>query len=340
MIKSICIVRLSALGDVLMALPLARLLQKHYPEASLSWVISRPAFDLVEGISDIEWIVIDKPNSIRDYWRFSKRMKGRHFDVLLAIQASFRANLLYPLISASRKIGYDALRAKDGHRWFVRETIRPGNDHTLEGFLKFAEPLGVSDKTVTWNIPISPEDEAFAKTYIPEEKRVMIVNPEASKPERSWDIERYCEVISKVRDEWGLDVILTGGPFPRDQEKAALITKKLPFVQNLVGKTKPKQLLALIRRARFVLCPDTGPSHMASAVGTPVVALHAVTSKDVSGPWPYRDFAVDCYDEAVRLVFNQERENIPWGTHVHGDQAMKLVTVEAALQKVHEVMAI
>src|SRR5688500_12397756 len=100
-IQSLCLVRLSALGDVLMFVPMVRILQKNFPEATITWIISRPAYDLVEGMEGVEFIVIAKPNNIADYWRFKKQLKGRKFDVLLAAQASFRANLLYPLISAS-----------------------------------------------------------------------------------------------------------------------------------------------------------------------------------------------------------------------------------------------
>src|SRR5690349_3539238 len=138
MIKSICVVRLSALGDVLMLVPLIRTLQDNLPHVTITWVISRPAYDLVEGMEGVKFIIIDKPKSLKDYWQFKKQLSGQTFDVLLATQASFRANLLYFFISAKRKIGYDSLRAKDGHHWFINEKITPGNDHTLEGFLKFA----------------------------------------------------------------------------------------------------------------------------------------------------------------------------------------------------------
>lgn len=86
-----------------MAVPLIRTLQANLPQAKLTWIISRPAFDLVEGMDGVEFILIDKPNSIVDYWRFKKQMRGRTFDVLLAPQASLRTNLLYPLIKAKRK---------------------------------------------------------------------------------------------------------------------------------------------------------------------------------------------------------------------------------------------
>lgn len=332
MINSICLVRLSALGDVLMLVPLVRTLQKHIPSLSLTWIISRPAFDLVEGMDNVEFIVIEKPKSIKDYWRFRQKLKGRHFDVLLACQASFRANLLYPLISAKRKIGYDSLRAKDGHSWFIHENITPGNDHTLDGFLKFATHLGMTEPSICWDLPISVQDKLWAKAQLGGEKRVLLLNPAASKPERSWLIERYVKVIHYAQNELNMSVCLTGGPGAFDRQMADAILQKVRCI-DLVGKTKPKQLLALIKEADVMLCPDTGPSHMATAVGTPVVALHAVTSSNVSGPYLYRDLAVDYYPEAVRLILNKTMETNVWGTHAHSDKTMHLIPVEPVLSQ-------
>src|SRR3990167_3389716 len=155
LMNKICLVRLSALGDVLMFVPLVRALQRAFPAAKLTWIISPFAYPLVQGMTEIEFIVVDKPKNLSDYWQFRQRLKHRHFDVLLAAQASLRANLLYPLIRATRKIGYDKARAKDAHRWFVRESISPGRDHTLEGFLKFAVPLGVPVAPPIWDLPIA-----------------------------------------------------------------------------------------------------------------------------------------------------------------------------------------
>ncbi|MFC3908784.1 glycosyltransferase family 9 protein [Legionella dresdenensis] len=332
MIKSICVVRLSALGDVLMLVPLIRTLQASFPEAAISWVISRPAYDLVEGMDGVEFIVINKPDSLADYWRFKKQMAGRHYDVLLAPQASFRANLLYPLIRARRKIGYDRLRAKDGHGWFVKETIEPGNDHTLDGFLRFADKLGIENKQIQWNLPVSETDRNWARSHLDEKNAVLLVNPAASKPERSWPVERYVEVIQHAQTKLGMDVVLTGGPGDYDRELANAILSQVSC-KDLVGKTKPKQLLALISEASVMLCPDTGPSHMATAVGTPVVALHAVTSANVSGPYLYRHLAVDYYPQAVETVLNKTETTNVWGTHAHGPDTMKLVPVDEVIAK-------
>lgn len=332
MIQSICIVRLSALGDVLMLVPLVRILQAALPEATITWIISKPAFNLVAHMEHVEFIVLEKPQGIRDYWQFWKRMKARRFDVLLAAQASFRANLLYPLIQATRKIGYDQLRAKDGHAWFINESITPGKDHTLEGFLKFADVLGIKDKQIRWDLPIEEKDKQVARQLLPQQRPILVVNPAASKPERSWPVERYIAVIQAAQTRWNVQVVLTGGPGDFDKVLGKAIEEAVP-VTNLIGKTKPEQLLALIAEADAVLCPDTGPAHMAAAVSTPVIALHAVTSAEVSGPYIFRHLAVDYYPEAVKTVLKTTVDNNIWGRHAHGEDTMLLVPVSDVLEK-------
>jgi heptosyltransferase I len=334
--QSIILVRLSALGDVLMCVPLVRTLQTTYPEAHLTWVIARPAFELVEGMDDIEFIVIDKPNGLTDYWRFYQRMKHRHFDVLLAMQASFRANLLYPLIPATRKIGYDQSRANDGHGWFVKETIPTAREHTLEGFLKFGAAIGATSPTIHWDLPVTDADRLWVKTHLPENQRILIINPAASKPERSWLVDRYIEIARMAKTRWGVEVVLTGGPGAHDRTLADLIQAAVPSCIDFVGKTKPKQLLALIEAAQMMLTPDTGPSHMAASMGTPVVALHAVTSSLVSGPYTSMDLVVDYYPQALHDVLNQNINTHQWTTHVHGPDIMAYVPLEAVVKRLDE----
>ena len=348
--RSICLVRLSALGDVLMFVPLIRTLQRYLPEAKLTWVISPPAYDLVAGMDGVEFVVLNKPRSVSDYWQFKKRMQGRRFDVLIAAQACYRANFLYPFIHAKRKIGYDRFRAKDMHWLFVHEAITPGHDHTLEGFLKFAQVLGITKTELRWDLPIDVDAQQWVMNYLEtnvpkvfestdsytEKLPIVLINPAASKPERSWLVDRYVAVIKEIKIRYGMTVILTGGPTAYDRELADHILKQVDCV-DLVGKTKPKQLLALIKLARLMICPDTGPSHMAAAVGTPVIALHAVTSANVSGPYPYRHLAVDHYPEAIVQVLKKTEATNLWGTHAHGKETMKLVTVEDVLKRLEEV---
>lgn len=338
MIKSICIVRLSALGDVLMLVPLVRTLQSNFKDVHLTWVISPPAYDLVKGIDGVEFIVINKPKRVGDYWQFWQQLKHRRFDVLLAAQASLRANLLYPLIRAPRKIGYDRLRAKDGHQWFVNETIDSGHDHTLDGFLRFAQALGIQQTDIRWDLPLALDDKAWAKQQLATDAPVtVLINPAASKAERSWLPQRYAQIIKHLQTQFQAYVVLVGGPGPIDKALGEAIGEYVP-VCNLIGKTKLTQLMALIDHADLLICPDTGPSHMGTSVSTPVVALHAVTSANVSGPYLYQHLAVDFYPEAVQKILHKSLEENIWGTHAHGNETMALISVEAVIERLNEVI--
>ncbi len=335
-INSICLVRLSALGDVLMVTPLVRRLQDTMPHVKITWVISKLAHQLVAGMEDVEFIVTDKPNSLRDYWTFKQRMRSYHFDVCLAAQAAMRANLLYPLIRCKRIIGYDSVRAKDGHGWFIDDAIEPGTEHTLEGFLKFADVLGVPKTNIRWDLPISKESHDWALAHIPKGKPIICLNPAASKPERSWPVERYIEVMNHAQTHLDCQLVLIGGPGSFDREMADAILAKVEAI-DLVGKTKPPQLMAVIKQASLIICPDTGPSHMASAVGTPVIALQAVTSTKVSGPYAFQQLSVDYYDEAVTKILGKTPATVQWGTHVHGPETMSLIPVEAVIDRLSQV---
>ncbi len=133
-------------------------------------------------------------------------------------------------------------------------------------------------------------------------------------------------------------MVLTGGPGAHDKALGDAI-EKVVLITNMIGKTKPKQLLALIECADVLLCPDTGPAHVATAVSTPVVALHAVTSARVSGPYLYQHLAVDGYPDAVRTVLKSTPDTIRWGTQVHGNDTMKLISVDAVIAKLETVLS-
>jgi heptosyltransferase I len=329
---SFCLVRLSALGDVLMFLPLVRALQDAYPKATITWVISLFAYNMVKNIEGVEFIVVDKPRYIQDYWRFRRQLKGRTFDVLLACQASFRANLLYPCIRAHWKIGYDKHKAKDGHRWFIHTSIPYAYCHTLEGFLKFGGMVGAKMDRVRWDIPMDHEAKAWAMEHMPKKGPIVVINPAASKEERSWLCDRYIALIQSIRQKYDASIVLIGGPGEQDRMFGDAITQAVPESVNLIGKTKPIQLLEIIRMADLVICPDTGPAHMAAAVGTKVIGMHAVTDPYVSGAYGYQHMAVNAYPMALETIGQKIGEQA-FDTKVREKDTMALITVDMVMEK-------
>lgn len=326
--RRICIVRLSALGDVCLVVPLVRTLQRAFPDAQITWVIGQAAYALVEGLEGVEFIVVNKGKPLAS-WR---RLRQHSFDALLAVQASSRAHLLLSAIRAPVRIGFDPTRAKDFHSWFINQHIPAAEEHLLDSFLSFATVLDANEPVIEWRLPITEADHAFARDHMPGEKW-LAVNPMASKAERNWLPARYAAVIDHA-DSW--KVVLTGGPGATearfvDQVLAAV--KRKHAVTNLVGKTTPRQLAAVLARARVLIAPDTGPVHIATAMGTPVIGLYAVAPSKLSGPYTSRELVIDRFPEAVRTILHKDPAHVPWGTRVHTQKAMELIQVEDVLEK-------
>ena len=331
--RRICIVRLSALGDVCLMVPLVRTLQRSFPAAEITWVIGQAAHALVDGLDGVEFVVIDKGKTFSN-WR---RLRAYNFDALLAVQASFRAHILLTAIRAPLRIGFDATRAKDFHSWFINRHIPAGEQHLLDSFLSFAAALGVKEPVIEWRLPISEADHAFARKHMPgDDIRWLAVNPMASKPERNWFPERYAAVIDHAIQSLNCKVVLTGGPSPAEAafaEDVLASVKQKHAVTNLVGKTTPKQLAAVLSRTRVLLAPDTGPVHIATAMGTLVIGLYAVAPSKLSGPYLSRDLIIDRFPDAVRTILHKDPEHVPWGTRVHTQKAMELIQVQDVLDK-------
>lgn len=339
--SSICLVRLSALGDVVLATTLVATLRKNFPNARLTWITSPASHELLRGLDGVEFIALPKPRGLGDYLEFRRTMRGRNFDVLLAAQASFRVNLMHALVPAKRKIGFDLRRARDGHRWFVSETIPRRDEHLADGFLAFAGALGVTPENYVrrTTIPLTAEDRASAHALRPTGK-FIVLNPAASKAERVWPAERYAAVADHVAQRTGWTVVLTGGPGADERALAAAVAShaESPFV-NLVGRTSVRQLAALLAEAEGLIAPDTGPVHLAGAVGTPVVGLYAVARSALTGPWLDRRYCVDRYDDAAKQFLNLGGTAPDWHQRVHHPGAMPLITVADVCTQVDRLIA-
>jgi len=337
-LQTLCIVRLSALGDVVLVLPLIRALQAHSPSTRITWVIGKGAYPLVAGLADegIEFVVIDKPRRIADYLDLRRRLKGRTFDALLCLQASWRANWLYPCISARRKIGYSADRARDFQRFFVKEHISGHRPHLVDGFLQFAEHLGLPKPLrAEWRLPVDKAAAEWAAASLPKEGFVA-VSPCASKAERDWPVERHCEVIRSILERKQGPVVLLGGNSEREKQVAATIEKEVSSqtgLINLVGATSLPRLVAALSHAKALIAPDTGAVHMANALGRPVVGLYAVAPAHRTGPYSRSEYCVDVFDRGVRELLGKDPARIPWSQRVHDPRAMSLISVDEVLAR-------
>ncbi|MFO7338478.1 MAG: glycosyltransferase family 9 protein [Lysobacteraceae bacterium] len=331
---SICLLRLSALGDVTHVVPLVRTIQRAWPDAPLHWVIDRAGFRLLEGLEGVTFHVYDKASGLAGMRALRRALPGR-FDALLQLQLSARANLLSAFVPARRRIGYDRSRSKELHGLFIRERIpdRPGLQHVLDVIGSFAEPLGLRQDRVEWNLPVPEAAREWARAQWPEDGTpVLMVSPCSSHARRNWRAERYAALADHAAAR-GWRVVLCGGRsgLERRTADAILAAMRAPAL-DLVGKDTLKQLPALLERADLLVTPDSGPMHIANAMGTRVLGLHAATDPARSGPYSDRRYCVDRYDDAARRYLGKPASALRWGTKIEHEGVMDLVTVDDAIE--------
>lgn len=320
----ICLVRLSALGDIVMCLPLVRTLQKSFPEAEITWIVGKPFYPLLEKLEGVHLIAMPKVKSWKGLKQAKAILKPYAFDVLLATQASLSAHLLYPFISAKRKIGYDSFRSKDFHSLFVQERIAFCKEHTVEGFLRFAKTMGANKISFDGTISLEEGVALVKEPY-------FVINPCSSKKEKDWDYSNYRHVIQYVRDNFGMRAVLTGGE--SDAAVCDQIAKESHAI-NLCGKTSLQELARLIKGSKFLISPDTGPLHIASALGTPVIGLYATTSSLLTGPYFSKEHVIDKHEEALKLYATQKQRQLGWNVRIYHKDAMKLITIVEVQEKI------
>lgn len=342
-IESICMLRLSAIGDVTHVVPLTRQLQRSYPTAHITWIIGKVEHQLIGDIPGIEFIVFDKKRGWWAFYEIFQELNRRRFDLLLHLQISLRASLLSLLISADIRLGFDLARAKNLQWLFTNAKIAPaGRQHVLESFMGFAEWLGLDTSQLAWDIPVPAEAEAFAKQYIGDGQRTLLINPCSSVRKnnwRNWLPERYAAVADYAITRHGMKVIFTGGPSEQEQHFSKHICELMENeAQNLSGKTNLKQLLALIKYSTVVLAPDTGPMHMATTVNTPVIGLFASSNPKRTGPYLSQQWVVDAYPAAMEAFVGMAAEQAPWGKRVRSRDVMSLVSEEAVIEKLEAIL--
>ncbi|WP_221441856.1 glycosyltransferase family 9 protein [Luteimonas sp. MC1825] len=331
--RSICLLRLSALGDVTHVLPLVHSLQAAWPGVELAWIIGKGEQRLLEGLPGVEFVVYDKKTGLHGMRALRRELAGRRFDALLLMQLALRANLLSTGVHARRRIGYDRARSKELHGLFVNERIRgAAGPHVLDVLGSFSEPLGVTRGKVEWRLPVPDEAHAWAQAQWPRDAApTLVISPCSSHARRNWRADRYAAVANHAAQR-GWRVVLCGGrsTLERDTGDAILSAMRAPAL-DLIGRDTLKQLPALLARADLVMTPDSGPMHIANAMGAKVLGLHAATDPRRSGPYSDIRYCADRYDDAARRYLGKPAAELAWGTKIEADGVMDLVTVDDAI---------
>ena len=328
--KSLCILRLSAVGDVCHTLAVVQHIQRHWPQTKLTWIVGKTEMGLLSGIEGVELVSYDKKSGWKGVWNLWMFLKNNQFDALLNMQTAFRASIISLGIQAKYKIGFGKKRSREGQWLFVNRRVQdPETTHVLDGFMAFANYLGVPPaEMLSWQLAIPDSDREYAKQFIDPTRKNLIISPCSSKAEKDWLVERYAEVAN-IAHQHHVNVIFCSSPEKRELEMVKKIIALCDFEPvDASGKTSLKQLAALIHQANLVISPDSGPAHIATTQGTPVIGLYAYHNPLRTAPYHNLDNVVSVYEENVQKEQGKPSSELSWATKLKGKNLMAEIQVE------------
>ncbi|GLS92623.1 glycosyl transferase [Psychromonas marina] len=332
--KSICLLRLSAIGDVCHAVAMVQAIQKQWPSTHITWIMGKIEAQLLHDLPNVDVIVFDKKTGLKGMRAIWKKLKHQKFDALLHMQLALRASALTLGIKAKYKVGFNFKRAKEAQWLFTNKKIDDtASSHVLDSFFEFAYFLGIDKTEPTWHIPLSDSDLAFAKNINVENKPLFVISPAASKDERNWLVERYAAVADYAIQQ-GFQVVLCGSPAPRELTLGENIEALMQGdATNLIGKTSLKQLTATIKQAKLILAPDSGPAHIATTQGTPVIGLYGHSNPNRTRPYLSANSVISVYEKHVQEQHGKPLEQLPWSARAKGEHIMADISTEQVVEQ-------
>jgi heptosyltransferase I len=331
----VCLLRLSAIGDTCHVVPVLRTLQHAWPQAQFTWIIGGSEFRLMRLLTDVEFIIVDKRAGLAGLAALRRELRSRSFDALLHMQIALRASLIAREVRAPLKVGFDRARARELQWLFTNTRIAArAREHVLDSFFGFPAALGVPQRLLRWDVPLPAEALEHAARLIPDARPTLVISPCSSHALRNWRPERYAAIADHAIARHGMQVLLCGGPSAIERTTGAAIEQAARgALVNLIGRDTLPQLLALLKRATALLTPDSGPAHMATMVGTPVIGLYAATNPARTGPYLSRQWCVDAYGQAARRFRGREPGELPWTEKIEVEGVMDLISVAAVTER-------
>ena len=294
MYNNILIVKLSAIGDVIHALPVAHALKQTYPHCRITWIVEKPAYDLLTNNPDIDEIIIfDKPQFkslaglLTNGYTFAQQLKAHHFDLAIDLQGLFKSAAISYLSGAPKRLVYCNARELS-HLIGQRICGEHEQGHVVDRYLDVTQYLGCPVDDVQFPIHITKSEGQKAETIanhagLSLENPYVVLAPGTNWPSKCWPTTHFAKLATKLYDEHIISVIIGGS---NDQRLAQqIITNTKAPVVDLTAKTSMKQLAYIIKQAQAFVGGDTGPMHLSVAVGTPAVAMFGPTDPQRNGPY-------------------------------------------------------
>jgi heptosyltransferase I len=320
---------MSAVGDAVHVLPVIHSLRAAAPDLHVTWIIQPGPYQLVKGHPGVdEFVVFDRRKGWRAFRDLFREVRGRKFDLVLALQVYFKAGVITAMLDAPRKLGFDRLRARDANWLFTTERIPArGQRHVQDQYLEFLEALGVPVE-LEWTglAPTEEERRRYADALPPSDRPTVAMVVGTSKPAKEWPAERYAELADRLHEELGARSVIVGGRSEREVAAAETVKRLAKHPPLDLLEWDLRRLVFLLDATDVLVSPDTGPLHIGVALGTPSVALMGYTNPKRVGPYRrFHDLLIDAYGD--------EGEDYPVSPEYRHDR-MGRITVDQVVEKV------
>jgi len=299
----ILIIKMSALGDVIQALPVIRALKEGFPGARIDWLVEDAAAPIVRSHPGVDRVVVWRRAAWRGAWRNPTRcpealagirrtaaeLLRRRYDIAIDLQGLLKSGIWMGLARAERKVGYEA--AREGSRLFLTERIQDGDPdlHAVERYLLLAEGIGARAIAPEFGLRPSREGREALRGLLGQQgwdpgAPYAVLVPAARWKTKQWGVAAFARTADGLVAEFGFHVAVSGAL--QDRSLAEMILERMRYpALNLAGRTDLGTLIALMAGAAVVISTDSGPMHLAAALGTPVVALFGPTAPWRTGPY-------------------------------------------------------
>jgi lipopolysaccharide heptosyltransferase II len=293
-------VRTDRIGDVVLSTPVIKALRDNFPDAYIAMMVSPYALDIVEDNPFLDEVIIyDKDKRHKNWFQsvgFAFGLRAKRFDLAVVLHPTNRAHITVFLAGIRRRIGFNrkcAILLTDR----IKHTKQEAEKHELEYSLDLVRYLGIQPEDKKPAMFIKPQaiqwaDRVLAQAGIKETDMLLALHPAASCPSKIWPAQRFAEAADELVKRYGFKVIVLAGPKDMNLAIQVIQNTRQP-VLNLAGKTSVQQLAALLKRSRLFISNDSGPVHIACAVGTPVISIFGRNQKGLSpkrwGPVGPRD---------------------------------------------------
>jgi len=297
--QRILIIKPSSFGDVIHALPVLSGLRREFPTAKISWLVSTSCAGLLEGHPALDDLIpFDRKRYgqigrslpvTAAFLEFVHALRARQFDLVLDLQGLFRSGFFSLASGAPVRVGFASARELAWIFYTHRVVIPDREMHAVDRNYLFARPLGFADVPITFDLPVRASARAVVEQMLAREgiapgRPYLLIAPGTRWETKRWPADHFAAVARQAQLEHGLPIVLIGTS--QEAEVARQVAASAGGrIVNLTGKTTLAEVIALVAGATFAVMHDSGPMHLATALGRPMVAIYGPTSPQRTGPY-------------------------------------------------------